>query len=216
MVVGRLLSLVVLAAAAVAPHDLITTKLTWSQEISRIVDRHCASCHGKGAAVPLSSYNEARPWAKAIKVEVLSRRMPPWGAVKGFGEFRDDPSLSQDELNRIAEWVEGGAPEGDRRLLPASAPAAPAGHSLKGQWSERSVLRSRARLAAIRPLVSVEEAKVTAHLPDGSIVPLLWLREYHEQWRRAFLLREPVTLPGGTRIVSTPSFRLQVSLFPAQ
>ena len=74
----------------------------------------------------LLTYESARPWAKAIKEEVLNRRMPPWGAVKGFGDFRDDPSLTQDEITRIAEWVEGGAPEGDpalsvhppRKLLP--------------------------------------------------------------------------------------------------
>ena len=46
--------------------------------------------------------------------------MPPWGAVKGFGDFRDDPSLTQDEITRIAEWVEGGAPEGDPIYLPPS------------------------------------------------------------------------------------------------
>ena len=44
--------------------------------------------------------------------------MPPWGAIKGFGDFRNDPSLTQDEMNRIAEWVEGGAPEGDPQYLP--------------------------------------------------------------------------------------------------
>ena len=56
----------------------------------------------------LLDYEQARPWAKAIRDEVLARRMPPWGAVKGYGEFQGDRSLTQDEMNRIAEWVEGG------------------------------------------------------------------------------------------------------------
>ena len=64
------------------------------------------------------TYAEARPWAAAIKEEVLERRMPPWGAVKGFGEFKDDQGLTQEQIELIADWVEGGAPEGDPKLLP--------------------------------------------------------------------------------------------------
>jgi hypothetical protein len=61
---------------------------------------------------------EARPWAAAIKEEVLERRMPPWGAVKGFCEFKNDQGLTQEQIEVIAEWVEGGAPEGAPKLLP--------------------------------------------------------------------------------------------------
>jgi hypothetical protein len=64
------------------------------------------------------TYDDARPWAKAIRDEVLARRMPPWGAVKGVGEFRGDPSLSQIEIDMIVNWVEGGAPKGDDIYLP--------------------------------------------------------------------------------------------------
>ena len=72
-------------------HDVISTKLTWSREVSRIIYKRCASCHHEGgSAFSLMTYEEARPWAKAIKEEVLERRMPPFGAVKGFGDFRDD------------------------------------------------------------------------------------------------------------------------------
>ena len=62
----------------------------------------------------LMSYEDARPWAKAIKLEVLRRSMPPWGAVKGFGTFENDRSLSLTEVALISSWVEGGAPEGSR------------------------------------------------------------------------------------------------------
>src|SRR3954454_388330 len=80
-------------------HDPITTKLTWTQEISRLVYKHCASCHREGgAAMNLTTYAEARPWAKAIRDEVLTRRMPPWGPVKGVGHFAEDPSLSLPEI----------------------------------------------------------------------------------------------------------------------
>src|SRR5579864_3354954 len=119
----RIIAVALLAAFgtyAAYAHDPITTKLTWSKEISRLVYKHCASCHRDGgAAFSLMTYDAARPWATAMKEEVLARRMPPWQAVKGFGEFRDDRGLTQDDLDVIAEWVEGGAPEGDPQWTPA-------------------------------------------------------------------------------------------------
>src|SRR5436190_226258 len=125
------IKLALLTAAPLYAHDAITTKLTWTQEISRLVYKHCANCHGEGgAAFSLTTYADARPWAKAIRDEVLGRRMPPWGPVKGVGHFRDDPSLSFPEIDMFVAWVEGGAPEGDPALLPSRipAPAAPASH----------------------------------------------------------------------------------------
>ncbi|HXK04842.1 MAG TPA: cytochrome c, partial [Verrucomicrobiae bacterium] len=101
-------------AVATSGHDVITTPLTFSREISRLVYARCASCHRPGGrAFSLMTYADARPWAAAIKEEVLERRMPPWGAVKGFGEFKDDQGLTQEQIELIADWVEGGAPEGD-------------------------------------------------------------------------------------------------------
>ena len=55
-------------------------------------------------------------------------------------------------------------------------------------------------LLGIHPLASAQSAQVTARLPDGSIVPLLWLREYKRAWNRTFVYREPITFPAGTRI----------------
>lgn len=97
------------APAALWAHETITTKLTWARDISRIFYLRCLSCHREGGQAPMSfrNYDEVRPWAVAIREEVLTRRMPPWGAVKGFGEFRDDMGLSQEEISRIADWVEG-------------------------------------------------------------------------------------------------------------
>ncbi|HLF83123.1 MAG TPA: hypothetical protein VI837_02995 [Blastocatellia bacterium] len=67
----------------------------------------------------LATYEEARPWAKAIKEELLEKRMPPWHAVKGYGDFRNAPSLTQRDVDMIVNWVEGGAPKGDEKDLPA-------------------------------------------------------------------------------------------------
>src|SRR5260370_2087674 len=84
-------------------HEPITTKLTWTAEISRIVYKRCASCHRPGGAAPMSlvTYDESRPWAKPIPDEVAARRMPPRCAAKAFGDLRDDPSLTDPEIEML-------------------------------------------------------------------------------------------------------------------
>lgn len=100
-------------------HEPITTKVRFNKELVRILQRNCLSCHHSGGiAFSLETYDEARPWAKAIKEEVLEKRMPPWRAVKGYGEFRNAPTLTQRDIDLIVNWVEGGAPKGDDKDLP--------------------------------------------------------------------------------------------------
>src|SRR5947209_5843562 len=119
MKASRLLVCVCLCASAAFAHDFYSTKLTWSRDVSRIVYKRCASCHHEsGPSFSLVTFDEARPWAKAIKEEVISRRMPPWNAVKGFGDLFDDKSLTQEDIEVISNWVEGGAPEGDPAYMP--------------------------------------------------------------------------------------------------
>ena len=80
----------------------------------------CASCHREGgSAFSLTTYKEARPWVVAIREEILRRTMPPWGAVKGFGDFRNDQALTPEEMELIVNWSEGGVPEGEPIDLPA-------------------------------------------------------------------------------------------------
>ncbi|HWD97580.1 MAG TPA: hypothetical protein VG345_01025, partial [Bryobacteraceae bacterium] len=107
-----------LFATPLLAHDVITTKLTWSRDISRVFARRCLECHGAKASIPLTTYEQARPWAVDIKEQVLGRAMPPWGAVKGFGDLAPDNALSQEEMLMIAAWVVGGAPEGDAAFAP--------------------------------------------------------------------------------------------------
>lgn len=118
--------LMALAVMMVAPrsgytHEPITTNVRFNKEVIRILDRHCLGCHSAGrikADIPLSTYEEARPWAKAIKEEVLEKRMPPYQAVKGYGRFEHDYGLTQREIDLLVSWVEGGAPKGDEKDLP--------------------------------------------------------------------------------------------------
>ena len=80
-------------------HDPSGAPITWNREISRIVYERCASCHREGGtSFSLMTYQDAQPHASAIKDSVLARRMPPWGAVKGFGNFRNDQGLTQEQI----------------------------------------------------------------------------------------------------------------------
>lgn len=205
---GPLLLAFVWAPAAFA-HDTITTKLLWTQEISRLMNKHCVSCHRQGGtAVPLATYEDARPWAKAIRDEVLARRMPPWGAVKGVGEFRGDPSLSQIEIDMIVNWVEGGAPQGDEIYLPraphfsAETLARQDGRELTATTAAELTLSSPAEVSGLRPvrLAAGESLEVTAYQPDGAVERLIWIRDWRPEWERTYYLRHPVRLPKGTRV----------------
>ncbi len=111
-----------LFAFAASAHEPITTKVRFNKEVIRIFERSCLSCHRPNGIAPMSlaTYEEARPWAKAIKEEMLEKRMPIWHAVKGFGEFRNTPPLTQHEIDLIVNWVEGGAPKGEDKDYPTT------------------------------------------------------------------------------------------------
>lgn len=95
------------------PHKPITTNIIFKNEIAQIFQRKCFQCHTENnLGVPLTSYTDARPWARAIREEVLDRRMPPWSAVRGYGRFSNDLSLSAREMEVILSWADGGAPSG--------------------------------------------------------------------------------------------------------
>ena len=206
---GRLGMLGVICASAAFAHDIITTPITWDREISRIVYQRCASCHHDGGqAFSLMTYAEARPWAVAIKEETLERRMPPWGAVKGFGDFRNDQALTPEQLELIVNWVGGGVPEGDAKDLPPTpkcliVDSAPRESILvSGEFT----LRKSFSLAGLAPKSIPEEAgfQMTAERPDGSIEPLIWFEHYHAKFRHLFFYRSPIELPAGTKIHGVP------------
>src|SRR6201997_3548056 len=98
-----------------------TGSVTFSKDVAPILEKNCQSCHRPGEAAPFSllSYEQARPWAKAMKEAVRLRKMPPWFADPHYGAFSNDRSLSQKEIETIAAWAEAGAPEGDRKDMPA-------------------------------------------------------------------------------------------------
>jgi hypothetical protein len=204
--------LVFITAATALAHDIITTPITWDREISRIVYERCASCHHDGGqAFSLMTYADARPWAVAIKEEVLERRMPPWGAVKGFGDFRNDKALTPEQLELITSWVGGGVPEGEAKDLapdPKFDQQPPEGpsHGVITVGGELQ-LRKDFSLDGLLPKNVPDDAafQITAELPDGSIEPLLWFEHYHAKFAHPFLYRNAVDLPAGTKIHGVPA-----------
>ena len=155
----------------------------------------------------LLNYEAVRPWAKAIRDEVLSRRMPPWGAVQGVGDFSGDPSLSQPEIDMLVGWVEGGAPQGDPAVLPTHPPAAKPSttrpkYSRTVVCSSDNKLTRPLNLVAIRPAGLRDGASLEAWAikPDGAVERLLWVNQYRRRWAHDYVLSNPLLLPAGTRI----------------
>jgi hypothetical protein len=219
--------LILAAAATALAHDIITTPITWDREISRIIYERCASCHHDGGqAFSLMTYAVARPWAVAIKEEVLERRMPPWGAVKGFGDFRNDKALTPEQLELITSWVGGGVPEGETKDLPPEPrfdQTTPDQHLPKVSSHGSTAISGEFQLSknfsldGLLPKTVPEDAafQITAELPDGSIEPLLWFEHFSAKFAHPFLYRTAIELPAGTKIHGVPAGST-VLLLPAE
>jgi hypothetical protein len=96
--------------------------VSFTKDVLPIFQKNCQSCHRPGQIAPMSllTYEEARPWARAIKTKVESRQMPPWFADPEHGRFSNDRSLTRNEIDTIVKWADAGAPRGN----PADAPSA--------------------------------------------------------------------------------------------
>ncbi len=205
------LAILGMLAGVAQAHDVITTSITFDREIIRIFQARCLSCHREGGmAFSLKTYSDTRPWAEAVKEEVLGRTMPPWGAIKGFGEFRNDQALTPEQIELIESWADGGAPEGEPADLP---PPAAMADTLPFQRPHGAIevsgdlkLERPFTLDGLLPVTVPEKTgvKITAELPDGSVEPLIWLQDYKTRYAHPFYLRAPLELPAGTIIRGVP------------
>jgi hypothetical protein len=166
--------------------------VTFSKDIAPILQRSCQNCHQPNSLAPMSliTYKEVRPWARAIK-ERTSRRdkqgaMPPWFIEKNIGiqHYKNDPSLSELEIGKIAKWADNGAPEGNPADLPPPIPL------LDGtKWT----------LGEPDLVVSTEEITVKAGAPDwwGELASVSsGLTE--DRWVKSVEMREVNDIPAGT------------------
>src|SRR5881409_4423442 len=102
------------------------TAITFTEDIAPILQEKCQACHRPDSMAPMSlvTYEDVRPWAKAIRERVITRQMPPWHIDKtvGIQKFKNDMSLTDEQVDRIVRWVDGGALQGDPKDLPPPKP----------------------------------------------------------------------------------------------
>ena len=117
-----LAALLAVPATAVAQTPTARGAVTFAKDVAPILQRSCQVCHRPGSIAPMSllTYQEVRPWARAIKQRTGLREMPPWHIDRnvGISKFKDDRSLSDEEIATIATWVDAGAPLGNPADMP--------------------------------------------------------------------------------------------------
>ena len=157
-------------------------KVTFTKDIAPILQRSCQNCHrpnGGLAPMALTTYEEVRPWARAIKLRTERREMPPWFLEKhvGIQEFKDDISLSEEEIATIGAWVDGGAPRGNPADLPP-----PRVFADNNAWSI-----GEPDLIVDSPLITVKAVAGDYHAPVVGATPT-GLTE--DRWVAAFEVKE--------------------------
>src|SRR5712691_7953945 len=124
----RLLTLaacVITGVATAAPADS-AKPVTFSKDVAPIFQAKCQECHQPNSIAPMSliTFQDARPWVRSIKERVATRQMPPWHIDKSVGvqKFKNDMSLSDEQVETIVRWADAGAPQGDPKDLPPPKP----------------------------------------------------------------------------------------------
>ena len=211
-------AVIAVAATGAGAHVRITTALSWDRDIAPIVQARCVTCHRADGRAPmsLSTYETARPWARAIRHQVVTRQMPKWHAARGYGEFANDPSLSPFEIAMIAAWVDGGAPKtiapkpGAPPAPPSRAPSPlqpfqPPPTRIQYTAACGTALLPTGQLLAVQPRVTRGESiRVIATLPNGTSHNLGWFRDVDPEFAETYWLRTPLDLPPNARLISQP------------
>src|SRR6202790_206257 len=112
------LATLLLGTAALAASN---SSATFYKDVLPILQKNCQNCHRPGEVTPMSllTYTDARPWAKAIKSAVVTKKMPPWFADAKYGHFANERTLSETDINTLVSWVDNGAQEGNAKDKPA-------------------------------------------------------------------------------------------------
>jgi hypothetical protein len=133
------------------------------------------------APMSLMTYDDARPYARAIKAKVVARQMPPWGADPAHGTFKNDPRLTDKEIQTIVSWVDAGAPKGDDADLPKAPQFAAGGtieylyfrvptHLTEDKWIQAIEIKPGARAHVHHVLAYTQPAGDKLN-PNGALGP---------------------------------------------
>src|SRR5262245_44222777 len=121
---AALFSAIALTVSPAAQAPRTGPQPTFTKDVAPILQRSCQNCHRPGSIGPMAlmTYEDVRPWAKSMRVRVSARQMPPWHIDRNAGtlhSFKNDPSLSDAEINTIVSWIDAGTPRGNAADMPA-------------------------------------------------------------------------------------------------
>jgi hypothetical protein len=180
-------SLVAGVSVAQAQQAAAPGEVTFTKDVAPILQRSCQSCHRPGgvAPMPLTTYEEVRPWARSIKTRTgigpKAGVMPPWYVEKNIGiqHYKDDPSLSEEEVAKIAKWADSGAPRGN----PADMPA-PKSFASQDTWNigppDLIVSTKDVLVKANSPDWWGEIESVPVNIPEDRYVAAIQIREVND------------------------------------
>jgi hypothetical protein len=178
-----LLALAGLSAAAELANPATPT---FTRDVAPILQARCQECHHAGSMAPMSlvSYEETRPWAKSIKQRVILRQMPPWHIDPSVGvqKFKNDMSLTPDQMATLVRWVDAGAPQGDPKDMPAPK-----------QWPAPNEWKAAKELGQPDLVIKSDPYTMAAHHQDVWWRPVSNIPITEARWVRAVEMR-PTTI----------------------
>jgi hypothetical protein len=181
-----------LLVAAIAPAGAFAQSVTFAKDIAPILQQKCQVCHRPGsiAPMPLLTYEQVKPFAPLIKQRIESRTMPPWHIDKGAGiqQFKNDRSLSDEQIRTISAWVDAGAPMGNPRDLPAPV-----------QWPDPATWQLAKDFGQPDLIVKSQPYTVRSHGQDVWWRPVTETGITEERWVRAIEIKP--SHPNGRRTV---------------
>jgi hypothetical protein len=179
---GGFLAISTPAVAADSSEKTGSAAITFSKDVAPIFQERCQECHHKGAMAPMSlvTYEETRPWAKAIRERVIRRQMPPWHIDRTVGvqKFKNDISLSDEQINTIVRWVDSGAPQGDAKDMPPPK-----------QWPAENEWKAAKELGQPDLIIKSEPYTMPAHHQDVWWRPTTDIGLTEPRWVRAVEVR---------------------------
>jgi hypothetical protein len=156
--------------------------VTFAKDIAPILQAKCQECHRKGSMAPMSlvTYEETRPWAKSIRQRVITQQMPPWHIDKTVGvqQFKNDMSLSEEQIKQIVQWADAGAPLGDPKDMPAPK-----------QWPVDNEWKAAKDLGQPDLVIKSEPYTMAAHHQDVWWRPVSNVPLTEPRWVRAVEIR---------------------------
>ena len=182
------LAAVTVSVSAQAPAKPAAGGVTFAKDIAPILQRSCQNCHRPGsiAPMPLINYEDARPWAKAIKQKTSLREMPPWYIEKNIGihQYKNDVSLSEDEIAMLGRWADSGAARGNQVDAPPARIFADA-----GSWSigepDLVVVLPDVKMKAVSPDWWGDAGSAPIGLTEDRYVAAIQVREVNDARAKA-------------------------------